>query len=92
MYSIGVIMEIALTVTGDLEKLIKDYIKRGRATSKAEVVRMGLNKLMDEIDFEDVSDDPELEKYLKDVESGKIDPKMSGPYKNSDELFKDIEK
>ncbi|MFH0927719.1 MAG: hypothetical protein V1822_04020 [Candidatus Micrarchaeota archaeon] len=82
-------MEICLKLTGDLEKLVSDYIKKGRATSKAEVVRIGLNKLFEE-NYDDISDDPELENYLKDVKSGKLKPKMSGPFKNTDELFKDL--
>jgi len=86
-YSIGGNMEIALNVTGDLEKVVNNYIKRGKATSKAEVVRMGLNKLIED-DFEDISDDFELEKYLKNVQSEKIKPKFRGPIKSLKELMK----
>ncbi len=36
---------VNVTLTGDLEKLVNDYIKSGRATSKTEVIRMGLAHL-----------------------------------------------
>jgi Arc/MetJ-type ribon-helix-helix transcriptional regulator len=83
-------MDVCLKLTGELDALVNDYIKRGKATSKAEVVRMGLNKLADEVKYEDISDDPELVKYLRDLQTGKIDPKYSKAYKNADELFDDI--
>ena len=82
---------VNIHLTGELEKEVMDYMRRGYATSKAEVVRMGLISLLkNERKYEDVSDDPELEKYLKDLKSGKIKPKYKGPYKTSGELFKDL--
>lgn len=36
---------VNVTLTGDLEKIVNDYIKSGRATSKTEVIRMGLQRL-----------------------------------------------
>ncbi len=83
-------MDVCLKLTGELEALVNDYIKRGKAASKAEVVRMGLNKLAEKTKCEDISDDPELEKYLEKIQTGKLDPKYSGPYKNADELFDDM--
>ena len=79
-------------IEGELDRFVQKRIHLGYATSKAEVIRQGLIKLKNDEDVEDISDDPELEKYLLDIQNGKIKPKMSGPYKNSDELFKDLEK
>ena len=59
---------------GELEKKVQRYIKSGYATSKAEVIRVALTSLEVPVEFEDVSDDPELERYLLDVQSGKIKP------------------
>jgi len=42
---IGMAMPVALTLEGRLEKVVELFMKEGYATSKAEVVRMGLMKL-----------------------------------------------
>ena len=80
-------MVLNVRLDGELENLINSYIHRGLAASKVEVIRMGLNKLREE-DYEDISDDPELEKYLMDVQSGKIKPKFVGKNKDLDKLLK----
>jgi len=46
---IGMAMPVALTLEGRLEKVVELYMKEGYATSKAEVVRMGLMKLEEEL-------------------------------------------
>ena len=46
---IGMAMPVALTLEGRLERVVELYMKEGYATSKAEVVRMGLMKLEDEL-------------------------------------------
>ena len=42
-------MPVALTLEGRLEKVVELFMKEGYATSKAEVVRMGLMKLEEEL-------------------------------------------
>ena len=42
-------MPVALTLEGRLEQIVKICMKEGYATSKAEVVRMGLMKLEEEL-------------------------------------------
>ena len=42
-------MPVALTLEGRLERIVQLYMKEGYATSKAEVVRMGLMKLEEEL-------------------------------------------
>lgn len=80
---------VNIHLSGELEQDVLTYIKRGYATSKAEVVRMGLIKLLkSEPKFDDISDDPELEQYLLDVKSGKITPIYLKPIKSLDELIK----
>jgi hypothetical protein len=46
---IGMAMPVALTLEGRLEKLVELFMKEGYATSKAEVVRMGLMKLEEDL-------------------------------------------
>lgn len=78
---------VNVKLTGELERFVETFIRSGYATSKTEVIRMGLIKLK-EREYEDVSDDPELEQYLRDVKSGKIKPKYLGPYKDLKHLLK----
>lgn len=78
---------VNVKLTGELEKFVESFIRAGYATSKTEVIRMGLIKLKEQV-YEDVSDDPELEQYLLDVKSGKIKPKYHGPYKDLKHLMK----
>jgi len=66
---------------GDLENKVKRYIKKGYASSKAEVMRIALSNLR-EPGTEDISDDPELMEYLLAVKKGKIKPRFVGS--NSD--------
>ncbi|HIH30468.1 TPA: hypothetical protein HA243_03645 [Candidatus Micrarchaeota archaeon] len=73
---------------GALEKYVLKRIRMGYATSKAEVIRSALVRSMQQDDFEDISDDPELEKWLMDVKSGKIKPKFLGPVKDLKHLMK----
>ena len=42
-------MPVALTLEGRLEKVVELFMKEGYATSKAEVVRMGLMKLEEDL-------------------------------------------
>lgn len=42
-------MPVALTLEGRLERIVELYMREGYATSKAEVVRMGLMKLEEEL-------------------------------------------
>ena len=72
---------------GNLEYFIERYIKAGYAASKAEVIRMALVQLMEKQDFEDISDDKELEIYLKNVALRKTKPKMRGPVRSAEELL-----
>lgn len=76
---------INLKLTGALERKLHRFIKHGYATSKAEVLRMGLRELPE---YEDISDDPELEQYLLDVKSGKIKPKIVGTGSDLRKLLK----
>jgi Arc/MetJ-type ribon-helix-helix transcriptional regulator len=66
-------------LTGELEKKVQRYIKAGYATSKVEVIRAALSRLEEPVQYEDISDDPELEQYLLGVKSGRIKEKFSGP-------------
>ena len=74
-------------LSGDLEMFVEKYIKRGMASTKAEVIRQGLIRLKKEESFEDISDDPELAEYLRGIKSGKK-PKLLGPVKNLGQLIK----
>jgi Arc/MetJ-type ribon-helix-helix transcriptional regulator len=38
-------ISVTLTLQGELEKLVETYLRKGYAASRAEVIRMGLNKL-----------------------------------------------
>jgi Arc/MetJ-type ribon-helix-helix transcriptional regulator len=78
---------VNVKLTGELESFVDAYIRSGYATSKTEVIRMGLIKLKEQ-EHEDISDDPELEKYLMDIKSGKIKPKMYGPVKRAADILK----
>jgi len=78
---------INLRLTGELERFVSDFIRSGYAASKTEVLRMGLIKLK-EGEYEDISDDAELEQYLIDVKRGAIKPKYSGPHRNLKHLMK----
>ena len=78
---------VNVKLTGELERFVETFIRSGYATSKTEVIRMGLIKLKDQ-GYEDVSDDSELEHYLLDVKSGKIKPKMHGPVKRAADILK----
>ena len=71
-------MNVNMVLSGDLERLVQDFIQKGYATSKAEVVRMGLLQLLQKRDFEDISDDPELFNYLLAVKEGRIRQKITG--------------
>ena len=73
---------------GALEKYVLKRIRMGYATSKAEVIRSALTRSMQQDEYEDVSDDPELEKWLMDVKSGKIKPKFLGPVSSAKDLLK----
>ena len=73
---------VNLRLSGELEHFVERLIRAGYATSKAEVLRMGLIGLKEKQQFEDISDDPALEKYLKDVKAGKVRTKIVG--KNAD--------
>ena len=53
-------------------------MRAGYATSKAEVIRTALAHLNEPQRYEDLTDDPELENYLKDVQKGKVKPKFVG--------------
>ena len=77
-------------LNGDLENFVNLLIIKGYATSRSEVIRMGLISLKEKniLGYEELSDDPELEQYLKDVKSGKIKTKFKGPIKNLKELTK----
>ena len=46
---IGMAMAVALTLEGRLERVVEMLMKEGYATSKAEVVRMGLMRLEEEL-------------------------------------------
>ncbi len=63
---------------GELEKKVERYIKSGYATSKAEVIRAALTNLGEPERYEDISDDPELMQYLRDLRRGKIKSKIVG--------------
>ena len=65
---------VNVRLTGELERFVENFISAGYAASKTEVIRMGLIRLKEQ-DFEDISDDPELERYLLDLKAGKIKPK-----------------
>lgn len=80
-------MAVNLVLTGELEQLVRQRIKSGYATSKAEVVRMGLTKLKKDDQFEDISDDPELYDYLIKRKKGLIKPKIVGGYKELKEIL-----
>ncbi|VVB66397.1 Uncharacterised protein [Candidatus Gugararchaeum adminiculabundum] len=77
---------VNLHLKGKLEKLVNRYVSSGYAASKAEVLRMGLRKLADSNDFEDVSDDPELQKLLLGIKTGKIKPRFKGPVSSVDQM------
>ncbi|MFH1306104.1 MAG: hypothetical protein ABIH83_00400 [Candidatus Micrarchaeota archaeon] len=47
-----------------MEKLVNNYIKKGRAASKAEVVRMGLNKLREEEKQEAEKEEKDISKFI----------------------------
>ena len=51
---IGMGMPVALTLEGRLEQIVKTCMREGYATSKAEVVRMGLMKLEEELQIKEV--------------------------------------
>ncbi|PIZ99650.1 hypothetical protein COX84_00740, partial [Candidatus Micrarchaeota archaeon CG_4_10_14_0_2_um_filter_49_7] len=72
---------VNVKLTGALEQVVEDYMSNGYATSKAEVIRVALRELGEKHKCEDISDDPELERYLADVKQGKIKLKYVG--KNS---------
>jgi|GEM_PF-1973683 len=78
---------VNVRLTGELERFVENFIGAGYATSKTEVIRMGLIKLKEQ-DYEDISDDPELEQYLLGIKSGKIKPKFLNPVKNAKDLLK----
>ena len=71
-------MNVNMVLSGELEHLVRDFIQKGYATSKAEVLRMGLFQLMQKEEFEDISDDPELYAYLLAVKEGRIKQKITG--------------
>ncbi len=81
---------VNLRLTGDLERLVDSYLAHGYAASKAEVLRMGLLALKRENpdEFEDISDDPELEQELRAMNAGKLKPKMLGPVSNVRDILK----
>ena len=81
---------VNLRLTGDLEQLVDYYLAHGYAASKAEVLRMGLLALKKEnpVEYEDISDDPELEAELRAINSGKLKLKMLGPVKNVRDILK----
>lgn len=78
---------VSIILDGQLEKFVNHYIKDGYATSKTEVLRMGLIKLKKEEEFEDISDDPELYDYLLKRKKGLIKPKIVGGYKELKEIL-----
>ncbi len=78
---------VNVRLTGELERFVESFMKAGYAASKTEVIRMALLKLKEQ-EFEDISDDPELEQYLLDVKSGKIKPKFLKPVSNARDLLK----
>lgn len=78
---------VNVRLTGELERFVENFMRAGYAASKTEVIRMGLMKLKEQ-EFEDISDDPELERYLLDLKSGKIKPKMYGPVKRAADILK----
>jgi len=78
---------VNVRLTGELERFVENFIRAGYAASKTEVIRMGLIRLKEQ-EFEDVSDDQELEQYLLDVKSGKIKPKFLKPVSRAKDLLK----
>jgi Arc/MetJ-type ribon-helix-helix transcriptional regulator len=79
---------VNIVLGGKLEQFVNRYIREGYATSKTEVLRLGLIKLKQEEEkYEDISDDPELLDYLRKVQSGEIKPKIVGGYKDLKKLL-----
>ena len=78
---------VSIVLEGKLEQFVKNYIRSGYAASKTEVLRLGLIKLKQEEQYEDISDDPDLLDYLRRVQSGEIKPKIVGHYKDLKKLL-----
>jgi len=78
---------VNVRLTGELESFVEKFIKSGYATSKTEVIRMGLIRLKEQ-EFDDVSDDFELKQYLKEIKEGKVKPKFLKPVSNANDLLK----
>jgi len=74
-------------LSGDLETFVNGYINRGRAATKAEVIRQGILMLMSR-QYEDISDDPEMEKMLLEEKSGKRKFKFLGKVSNAKDFLK----
>lgn len=73
---------------GFLAKKVERYIRTGCAASKAEVIRIALTQLTDPLIYEDISDDPEMVKYLLALKTGKIKSKIVGTDSNLKKLLK----
>ncbi len=73
---------VSIILDGKLERFVNHYIKDGYAASKTEVLRLGLIKLKQSEQYEDISDDPELLDYLRKVKSGEIKPTFGGKPKD----------
>ena len=78
---------VNVRLTGELENFVENFIRSGYATSKTEVIRMGLIKLKEQ-EFDDVSDDLELGQYLRGIRGGKVKPKFLKPVSNARDLLK----
>ena len=78
---------VNVRLTGELENFVEKFIRSGYATSKTEVIRMGLIRLKEQ-EFDDVSDDPELGQYLREIKEGRVKPKFLKPVSNARDLLK----